>query len=147
MRLLNLSFNVEKNNSSCKVVRWGLSFLQSSLSPSFSKALGFVCEFGEGGRGGVWKKRKEQVEEMDDIVSERHWGFIFLHKTIFSSFGGTQKLYWRRVLRGFGWFAIFPYISNPPKPFPPLPSKLSNKALRVHILYSSFSTQIFFVDL
>jgi len=30
-------------------------------------------------------------------------GFIFLHNnTKPSSFGGTKKLYWRRVLGGFG---------------------------------------------
>jgi len=28
--------------------------------------------------GGVWKKKKEQVEEIDDIERGRLWGFIFL---------------------------------------------------------------------
>jgi len=58
---------------------------------------------GKGGEGwgGVWKKRKEQVEEIDDVERGRLWGFIFLHNTKSSSFGGTQKLYWRE---GFGGF-------------------------------------------
>jgi hypothetical protein len=50
------------------------------------------------------EKRKEQVEEIDDIERRRFWGFIFIHNTKSSSFGVTQKLYWRRVLRGFGGF-------------------------------------------
>jgi len=50
------------------------------------------------------KKRKEQMEEIDDIERGRLWGLIFLHKTKSSSFGGTQKLHWRRVLGGFAGF-------------------------------------------
>jgi len=32
------------------------------------------------------------------LGGESFGGFIFLHNTKFSSFGGTQKLYWKRVL-------------------------------------------------
>jgi len=48
---------------------------------------------GEEGRGGVRKKLKEQVKEIDDIKRGRLWGFIFLHNTKPSSFGGTKKLH------------------------------------------------------
>jgi len=41
------------------------------------------------------------MEEIDDIKRRRLWGFIFLHNTKLYSFGGTPKLYKRRVLRGF----------------------------------------------
>ena len=56
--------------------------------------------------GGVWKKRKEQVEEIDDIERRGFWGFIFLHNTKPSSFGGTQKLYWR------GFWSVYMSSSN-----------------------------------
>jgi len=48
---------------------------------------------GRGREGGVWKKLKEQVKEIDNIKRGRLWGFIFLHNTKPSSFGGTKKLH------------------------------------------------------
>jgi len=47
----------------------------------------------------VLEKRNEQAEEMKCI--ER---LIFLHNIKVSSFGGTKKLYWMRVLRSFRGF-------------------------------------------
>jgi len=44
------------------------------------------------------------VEEIYEIEWGRLWGFIFLYNTKSSSFVGTQKLYWRRVLEDFGGF-------------------------------------------
>jgi len=41
------------------------------------------------------EKKKEHVEEKDDVERERLWEFIFLHNTKSFSFRGTQKLYWR----------------------------------------------------
>jgi len=37
-------------------------------------------------RRGVWKKRKEQVEEIYDIERGRFWGVTFFHNTKPSSF-------------------------------------------------------------
>jgi len=53
--------------------------------------------------GSILKKRMEQVEEIEYIRrgGEDFGGLIFLHYTKPSSFGGTKKLYWRRVLRWF----------------------------------------------
>ena len=50
------------------------------------------------------EKRKEQVEEIDDI-ERRFWGFIFIHNTKSSSFGVTQKLYW-------GFWRVYMNSSN-----------------------------------
>jgi len=44
------------------------------------------------------------VEEVEENGRGGLWGLIFLHNTKLSSFGETQKLYWRRVLGGFGGF-------------------------------------------
>jgi len=38
-------------------------------------------------------KRKEQVEEIEDIEREGLWRLIFLHKTKLSSYAGTKRLY------------------------------------------------------
>jgi hypothetical protein len=38
------------------------------------------------GKGGVWKKRKEQVEEIDDVKRGKLWEFIFLDNIKSSSF-------------------------------------------------------------
>lgn len=49
---------------------------------------------------------KDQVKEMDDIRRRGLWGLSFIYNTKFLSFGGTQNLYWKRVLgdfRGFIW--------------------------------------------
>jgi hypothetical protein len=42
------------------------------------------------------------VEEIEENGRGGLWGLTFLHDTKPSSFGGTKKLYWRRVLGGFG---------------------------------------------
>jgi hypothetical protein len=47
------------------------------------------------------KKRNEKVERMR---GEGFGGLIFLHNTKFFSFEGIKKLYWGRVLGGFGGF-------------------------------------------
>ena len=47
------------------------------------------------------------MEEIDDIQRGRLWRIIFLHNAKSSSFGGTQKLYWRRVLGGLHEFFKF----------------------------------------
>jgi len=44
------------------------------------------------------------VEEIEDIERRAFGGFIFLQNIKPSSFGGTKKLYWRRVLGGLGGF-------------------------------------------
>jgi len=41
------------------------------------------------------------VEEIEKNGRGGIWGLTFLHNTKPSSFGGTKKLYWRRVLGGF----------------------------------------------
>jgi len=44
------------------------------------------------------------VEEIEDIGRRGFGGLIFLQNIKPSSFGGTKKLYWRRVLEGLGGF-------------------------------------------
>jgi len=55
---------------------------------------------GRGREGRGLEKRKEQVKEIDDI-ERRFWGFIFLHNTKSSSFGGNSKIV---LEEGFGGF-------------------------------------------
>jgi len=55
-----------------------------------------------GREGKAWEKKNEQVEEKEENGRGGLWGLTFLHNTKSSSFGGTKKLYWRRVLGGFG---------------------------------------------
>jgi len=62
--------------------------------------LGFVYECGKKERGRLWRKRKEQIEEIEDIEIRRLWGFIFLRNTKSSFFGETQILNWMRILDG-----------------------------------------------
>jgi len=63
-----------------------------------SKAL-FASLEGKGRKG---LEKKEGVSERNS----GHWkeGLIFLQNIKPSSFGGTKKLYWRRVLGGLGEF-------------------------------------------
>jgi len=42
------------------------------------------------------------VEEIEDIGRRGFEGFIFLQNIQPSSFEETKKLYWRRILGGFG---------------------------------------------
>ena len=43
--------------------------------------IGFLYEFGGEWREELWKKRKEQVEEIKDFKMRGVWGFIFLLNT------------------------------------------------------------------
>jgi hypothetical protein len=47
------------------------------------------------------------MEEIEENVRGGLWGLTFLHKTKPSSFGGTKKLYWRRVLEDLYEFFKF----------------------------------------
>jgi hypothetical protein len=49
-------------------------------------------------------KRKKQVERLTSLGGKEFGGLIFLPNTKTPQFGGTQKLYWMRVWRGFGGF-------------------------------------------
>jgi len=42
------------------------------------------------------------VEEIEENEKRGFWRLTFLHNTKPSSFCGTKKLHWRRVLGGFG---------------------------------------------
>jgi len=53
---------------------------------------------GKGGEG------MEENGEIENIWRRGFGGFIFLQNIKPSSFGGTKKLYWRRVLRGLRRF-------------------------------------------
>jgi hypothetical protein len=48
------------------------------------------------------EKRKEQVKEIDDIGKRGLWGIYFSSKYKTLLIWGTKKLYWRRVVGGFG---------------------------------------------
>jgi hypothetical protein len=49
-------------------------------------------------------KRKKQVEKLTSLGGNEFGGLIFLPNTKTPQFGGTQKLYWMGVWRGFGGF-------------------------------------------
>jgi len=71
------------------------------------RLLGFVCEFGGEGRGGIWKKGMSKWKKLRKMGGEGFGGLIFLYNAKLSSFGGTQKLYWRGVLEGLYEFFKF----------------------------------------
>jgi hypothetical protein len=47
------------------------------------------------------------VEAIEKNKNGWSWGLTFLHNTKFSSFGGTKKLYWRRIFGGLYEFFKF----------------------------------------
>jgi hypothetical protein len=57
-----------------------------------------------GRKGKERLKRKKQVEGVEKFGRKEFGGLIFLHNTKTPQFGGTKKLYWMRVWRGFGRF-------------------------------------------
>jgi len=91
----------------------------------------------------VWKimegrdleKKKEQMEEKNDIEKGMLWGFIFLSNTKSSSFEELKNCigggFYPKISRSKNVidFTIFSYIFNPLKSSLPLPSKHPNKAL------------------
>jgi hypothetical protein len=66
--------------------------------------LGFVCEFGVEGRGGFGKRGRSKWKKYRTLGGGALGVLIFLQNIKPSSFGGTKKLYWRRVLGGLRGF-------------------------------------------
>ena len=60
-----------------------------------------------GREGRVWKRKKKKKKGRSRWKKQKTYGrkgfggLIFLQNIKPSSFGGTKKLYWRRVLGGF----------------------------------------------
>jgi len=54
--------------------------------------------------GKTSEKRNEQLEEIEKNGRKELWGLNFLRNTKLFLSGRTKRLYWMRVLRGFGGF-------------------------------------------
>ena len=61
---------------------------------------GLCLRVWKGREGKAWEKRNDQVEEIEENERGGFWGISFSSNTKPSSFGGTKKFYWRRVLEG-----------------------------------------------